>query len=95
MLPGPTPSLPACARLVYGLTFLVASAAAHSDEQPHNNESSGAGSNGQEYPPTYFAHTEYVGLVYAHIVLMAISWVIVLPVGTLKQPRPKKRLQLD
>jgi hypothetical protein len=34
-----------------------------------------------EYPPTYFAHGEHGGLMYAHIALMVISWVIVLPVG--------------
>lgn len=34
-----------------------------------------------EYPPTYFAHGEHGGLIYAHIALMVISWIIVLPVG--------------
>lgn len=34
-----------------------------------------------EYPPTYFAHGEHVGLMYAHIGLMAIAWILVLPLG--------------
>lgn len=31
------------------------------------------------YPPTYFAHSEYTGVIYAHICLMAVAWVIILP----------------
>lgn len=34
-----------------------------------------------EYPPTYFAHSEHVALLYAHIGLMVFSWVFVLPIG--------------
>ena len=37
----------------------------------------------QDYPPTYFALIDHRSLIYAHIALMAISWIIVLPVGEL------------
>lgn len=33
--------------------------------------------------PSYFRHNENSGLVLAHIVLMSIAWVFVLPLGTL------------
>lgn len=35
-----------------------------------------------EYPPTYFSLSDHSGLMYAHICLMTLSWVFVLPVGT-------------
>lgn len=38
------------------------------------------------YPPTYFAHPEHQGLLWAHIVVMAIGWIIVLPVGKISHP---------
>lgn len=34
-----------------------------------------------EYPPTYFAHPEHRGVLVAHIVLMVLAWVVVLPIG--------------
>lgn len=46
--------------------------------------------NESEYPPTYFSHPEYAGLIYAHIVLMSLAWIIILPLGkyVLASPRP-------
>ncbi|KAI0165072.1 hypothetical protein GGR52DRAFT_93485 [Hypoxylon sp. FL1284] len=35
------------------------------------------------YPPNYFAHPEHVVEIYAHIVLMAIGWVFMLPLAVL------------
>jgi hypothetical protein len=32
-------------------------------------------------PPNYFTHPEHRGLMYAHIGLMTLAWVFVLPVG--------------
>ena len=43
----------------------------HTDEPKDNSE----------YPPTYFAHPDHVGVIYAHIALMTLAWVFVLPVG--------------
>ena len=34
-----------------------------------------------QYPPTYFAHPGHVGVIYAHIALMVLAWVFVLPIG--------------
>ena len=41
-----------------------------------------------EYPDTYFSHPDHVSVIYAHIALMVLSWVFVLPVGKLKPTRP-------
>lgn len=35
-----------------------------------------------EYPPTYFALAEHRGVLVAHIALMILAWVVVLPLGT-------------
>lgn len=34
-----------------------------------------------EYPPTYFAHSDHVGVICTHIALMTLAWVFILPVG--------------
>ncbi|KAI1294130.1 hypothetical protein F5Y03DRAFT_410976 [Xylaria venustula] len=35
------------------------------------------------YPPTYFAHPEHVNAIYAHIAIMVIGWVFVLPTAVM------------
>lgn len=35
----------------------------------------------QEYPPNYFGHPEHRGILFAHIALMVLGWVFVLPLG--------------
>jgi hypothetical protein len=35
----------------------------------------------QEYPPNYFSHPEHRGVLVAHIALMVLGWVFVLPLG--------------
>ncbi|KAI1501549.1 hypothetical protein F5X99DRAFT_418457 [Biscogniauxia marginata] len=35
------------------------------------------------YPPTYFSHPEHAGVMYAHIALMVVSWVFVLPIAVM------------
>lgn len=35
----------------------------------------------QEYPPNYFGHAEHRGILLAHIALMVLGWVVVLPLG--------------
>ncbi|KAI1483768.1 hypothetical protein F4774DRAFT_103452 [Daldinia eschscholtzii] len=37
----------------------------------------------ESYPPTYFSHTEHVVEIYAHIALMVISWVVMLPIAVM------------
>lgn len=36
-------------------------------------------------PPSYFRHTEYSGLMLAHIVLMSVGWIFILPIGMFVQ----------
>ncbi|KAI1862418.1 hypothetical protein JX265_009132 [Neoarthrinium moseri] len=35
------------------------------------------------YPPTYFTHPEHRGTIYAHIALMVLGWVFMLPTGVM------------
>jgi hypothetical protein len=35
------------------------------------------------YPPTYFSHLEHANFMYAHIALMTIAWVVILPVAVM------------
>ncbi|KAI1808675.1 hypothetical protein F4811DRAFT_559066 [Daldinia bambusicola] len=37
----------------------------------------------ESYPPTYFSHSEHVVEIYAHIALMVISWVVMLPTAVM------------
>lgn len=32
-------------------------------------------------PPSYWSHPEHAGLMYMHILLMTVGWVMVLPIG--------------
>ncbi|KND90904.1 putative membrane protein C3B8.06 [Tolypocladium ophioglossoides CBS 100239] len=48
----------------------------------HGNESA-LSMDQADYPPTYFAHPDHVGLVCAHIALMVLAWVFVLPVAVM------------
>ncbi|KAI1090578.1 hypothetical protein F5B19DRAFT_484460 [Rostrohypoxylon terebratum] len=77
------------------LLALVAVAGALPTVLAHGNEDQGAMDMGMDmskeepkpdpdsYPPTYFAHTEHVAEIYAHIALMVISWVIMLPIAVM------------
>lgn len=59
-------------------------------EMGDDGDTSGHGGMGSEaskpdpdsYPATYFAHPEHVSLIYAHIGIMVIGWVFMLPTGT-------------
>lgn len=44
-------------------------------------EGMGQDQQDSEYPPTYFAHPEHANVLYAHIALMTLAWVVFLPVG--------------
>ncbi|KAJ6788901.1 hypothetical protein PWT90_00112 [Aphanocladium album] len=79
-----------CISLVFFCFVVVTSALAH-DNELENAHGHGAMNeimadepiirNATEYPNTYFAHTECVGTIYAHIALMLIAWVFILPVA--------------
>lgn len=58
----------------------------------HESANSTAHVDEVEYPPTYFAHSEHVALLYIHIALMVVSWVFILPVGKLTNFAPERWL---
>lgn len=39
------------------------------------------GNDTQDYPPSYFSHPEHRGTLVAHVALMVLGWVFVLPLG--------------
>ncbi|KAI1099847.1 hypothetical protein F4804DRAFT_320724 [Jackrogersella minutella] len=77
------------------LLALVAVAAALPAVLAHGNDGEGAMDMDMDmsneepkpdpdsYPPTYFSHTEHVPEIYAHIALMVISWIILLPIAVM------------
>lgn len=82
--------------MALGLLPLVFAHGAHegsSDDMNMNmNMSHGAGepkADPQSYPPTYFALADYAGLIYAHIAVMVLAWVFVLPVGKSVELTPR------
>ncbi len=97
MRPTRAPSISIRSVLVLVLGILLATAQAHggsSGSSQHGDaESMDMGMNTDmdkpqdEYPPTYFAHAPHAGLMYAHIGLMVVAWVFVLPVGKF-EPSP-------
>lgn len=85
-----TPRESAAALVVLGLSYV----SAHGDEAGHGEaEAMAMSGHGHghgavdpprpesEYPPTYFALADHAGLMYAHIALMVLGWIFVLPVG--------------
>ncbi|EGX96541.1 hypothetical protein CCM_01198 [Cordyceps militaris CM01] len=39
--------------------------------------------NATDYPSTYFAYTHHVNIIYAHITIMVLAWVFVLPIAVM------------
>jgi uncharacterized protein DUF2427 len=50
-------------------------------DEGHDHAAPDAPTPGDEYPDTYFALADHAGLMYAHIALMILAWIFVLPVG--------------
>lgn len=72
----------AASTLVLGLVLLPA-VLAHGDGADEHEGHDGGDSKGDgSSPDTYFAHTEHAGVLVAHVALMTLAWVAVLPVGT-------------
>jgi len=70
------------------LLALIPFALGHGDEMGGMDGGMGMGMTTDQpqpedgsYPPTYFTHPEHKGIIYAHIALMVVSWIFVLPVG--------------
>ncbi|KAL1587252.1 hypothetical protein WHR41_04353 [Cladosporium halotolerans] len=55
--------------------------AAHGDEHSQGEHGHEAAMKPEiaDFPPNYFRHPEYAGWMYAHIALLIIAWVVVLP----------------
>jgi hypothetical protein len=47
--------------------------------QTEQNDVLAVGAEAQDVTPTYFRHPDHAGWVYAHIALMIVGWVVVLP----------------
>lgn len=78
--------------ILYLLALATTTALAHGDESGeifgHGHVSTYASmvheitaTNKTQYAETYFAHTGHVATIYAHIILMVLAWVFVLPIG--------------
>ncbi|KAH8887067.1 hypothetical protein GQ53DRAFT_657150 [Thozetella sp. PMI_491] len=61
---------------------LVPAALAHGDEHAEMGAPSQPLPEDQ-YAPTYFAHPDYRGTILAHIALMVVAWVLLLPVAVM------------
>lgn len=52
------------------------------DDMGGHEETGGADAQpADSYPQTYFAHPEHVTAIYAHIGIMVVGWVFMLPTG--------------
>lgn len=81
--------MPTAGNLVLGLLLQLPAAVAHGGDAGHGGHGGGNSTadmpkDESEYPPSYFAHPEHVGVIYAHITLMVLAWVFVLPVCKLR-----------
>lgn len=72
-----------------GLTVLSLQLVSASEEHHHHGDHEGGHSDHSAPPapgsldtlPYYFAHPDHKGLLYGHIALMSIGWIIILPIG--------------
>lgn len=86
--PSPVPRTLASALLV-GLLLSLAAAHGHDEDmnmdmsmsEPMRPTIASSLEPADPIPPNYFTHPEHRGLLFAHIALMTIAWVFVLPVG--------------
>ncbi|KAF4983820.1 hypothetical protein FZEAL_857 [Fusarium zealandicum] len=80
----------ACALIVALLPVVLAHGGGHDEAHDgmdmamsHGDNATETPKDNSEYPGTYFSHPDHVGVIYAHIVLMVLSWVFVLPVAAM------------
>jgi hypothetical protein len=68
---------------VLGLALLpVVLGHAHGqDVHDHNNDDVHGGPQFEEEPDSYFGLKDHANVIYAHILLMTLAWVFILPIG--------------
>ncbi|KAI5460251.1 hypothetical protein BGZ63DRAFT_386828 [Mariannaea sp. PMI_226] len=80
--------------LISLLPLVVAHGGSGRDDSMSMDMSGGGGHSNQshqvdtpkdesEYPPSYFSHPDHVGAIYAHIALMTLAWVFILPIAVM------------
>ncbi|KAK3376010.1 hypothetical protein B0T24DRAFT_213445 [Lasiosphaeria ovina] len=62
---------------------LLPGALAHGDDDMEMGEGSDKPLPDDQYPPNYFGLADHRGLIYAHIALMVLAWIFILPVGVM------------
>ena len=68
--------------LLFGCSFISLALAHGENEASGRHGDTNKTTEGVEEAPTnYFLLAHHVGLIYTHIALMTIAWVIILPVG--------------
>jgi hypothetical protein len=83
--------LSAAALLLGALPLVAAHGDDHGDhDAPQEKPGKAASQTSSEKPGSYFAYTEHVGTIYAHIATMTIAWVFALPVGMYLPPRSRR-----
>ncbi|KAI1768418.1 hypothetical protein GGR53DRAFT_462386 [Hypoxylon sp. FL1150] len=66
------------------LSLLLPAVLAHGGEEgPHQDSHGDDHKEDTKYPATYFALSEHAGVMYAHIAVMTIAWVVLLPVAVM------------
>lgn len=60
---------------------LVPAVLGHGDDMKMEKGEADKPRPADKYPHTYFAHPEHQTAIYAHIGLMVLGWVFVLPIG--------------
>ncbi|KAM0249378.1 hypothetical protein ACHAQJ_009094 [Trichoderma viride] len=66
---------------VLGLSFALPVLASNGRRHGGEMEMEPEQQDDTEYPPNYFAHPEHSQVMYAHIILMTLAWVVFLPVA--------------
>lgn len=90
----PTTSVLPVAAATITWALLLPAVLAHGDDDATSMSMEGAmpmpanhSSPAEDLPPSYVHHPEYRGILLAHIALMALAWVFVLPLGMLTRQK--------
>jgi hypothetical protein len=81
MLRGRVLLLATAALLLGGGPLVVAHGSDHNDGATGMGAKHEAPATSSDTPVSYWSLTDHVGVMYAHILLMTLAWVVVLPAG--------------